>query len=194
MIDTGRATSFAAALNTLRGTFPDRPVVIVETGCVRSLEDDFRMGDGWSTYHWLGFCRDTGSTLYSVDVDPHAIRQATRLREIHFPGESIDFRLVQGDSVGVLAGLQTAIHLLYLDSYDFCGDEANVARCHAHNLAEAVAALPKMDPRGFVLIDDVFDWTWTGKGQRTIPFLFAQGFHLLHRIDNQVLLQREVGS
>ena len=190
MIETGRAKSFAATLDSLRSTFPGGAVTIVETGSVRSLEGDSRLGDGWSTYHWLGFCQETGSTLYSVDVDPAATRCAQLLRATDSPNPGLQVHLVTADSVAFLRAFGGQIDLLYLDSYDYCGDPDNVARCHAHNLAEAEAALPKLSPGALVLIDDVFDRDWSGKGRRTIPFLLGRGFRALHHIEAQVLLQR----
>jgi hypothetical protein len=43
----------------------------------------------------------------------------------------------------------------------------------------------------YILIDDVFDDNWTGKGKLSIPYLLDNGFKKLYRNDSQALFFRE---
>ena len=79
---------------------------------------------------------------------------------------------------------------MFLDSYDYCGDEENIRRCHQHSLNEIIAAWDKLNKHCFVLIDDVFNSNWDGKGKLSIPYLIENGFEVVYYADSQVLLKR----
>ena len=54
-----------------------------------------------------------------------------------------------------LKGFDKKIDLLFLDSFDYWGDEENIKACHNHSLNELKAAWDKLNEHCFVLIDDV---------------------------------------
>ena len=95
----------------------DRPVIIVETGCVRQKEA--WEGDGQSTILFDKYAEfHPGSIVYSVDIDPAA---AALCRSLVRP----EVLIHTGDSVAFLRSLADrpacevkSIDLLYLDSYD----------------------------------------------------------------------------
>jgi hypothetical protein len=188
---TGRMESFTKVRQMLKEAY-DSPIIIVETGCVRGLEDHSRLGDGWSTYHWLEHCLETRSKLFSVDNSSHAISQANKLADMFFADTDVEYEFVMSDSIEFLQQFPHKIDLLFLDSYDYCGDEENVKRCHQHNLNEVLAAWDKLNDGCFVLIDDVFGDEWDGKGKLTIPYLLENGFELIHHIDSQALLRKQL--
>ena len=187
---TGRIKSFIEVKKLLRETY-DRPIVIVETGCVRGLSETSRMGDGWSTYHWLEFCSETNSTLFSVDIDSHAIKQSQQLQSMFFADKQIDVSFIQSDSIEFLKSFDKKIDLLFLDSLDWGNGEQKQRESEQHSLNEVLSAWDKLSPTCFVLIDDVFDDKWLGKGKLSIPYLLENGFGIAHRMDNQCLLKRE---
>lgn len=174
-------------IEKLYNTF-NTPINIVECGTIRGVGDNHIMGDGWSTYHWLKYCNDTMSTLYAVDNDPNAISACNKVIDTHFKDKNIDAHFIESDSIIFLQTFKNDIHLLYLDSYDYVGPEENIKKCHEHQLQEAQAAIDKVT--NFVLIDDVFNKNWAGKGFLSIPFLMESGFTISHFEDSQVLLER----
>jgi len=89
-----------------------------------------------------------------------------------------------------LQNFDKPIDLLFLDSYDYCGDEENIRKCHQHSVNEIKAAWDKLKEKCFVLIDDVFNSQWDGKGKLSIPYLIDNGFEVVYYTDSQVLLKR----
>lgn len=181
---TGRNTSFTNALNLLLATY-NRSIVIVETGCIRNTTEESRFGDGWSTLNWEWFAKLTNSSVYVVDIDENHLEKA---KEVVPESEYVTYKTQ--DSVEFLKNFHRKIDFLFLDSYDYCGDEENVRKCHEHQLNEVKAVWDKLNDRCLILIDDVFNEQWNGKGKLSIPYLLENGFEVLHFIDNQVLLIR----
>lgn len=183
---TGRITSF----QKIKELLGDRKVNIVETGSVRGLEEHSRMGDGWSTYHWLEYASKTGSNVWTVDIQQHAIDQTNTLKDIYFP-DVTTFTSVTSDSIEFLKNFTEPIDVLFLDSFDYCGDEENVRACHMHSLNEFKAAQDKLADGSYILIDDIFNNNWDGKGKLSIPYILENGFELVYYMDSQVLLKKK---
>lgn len=128
----------------------ERPVGIVETGCVRKDSD---WGDGKSTILFAKYAEcHPGTAVYSVDLDPAAIALCRSLA-----GESV--RLHCGDSVAFLKSLAdrrpadlAAIDLLYLDSYDV--DFESPLPSAIHHLKEFAAITPLLTADTLVVVDD----------------------------------------
>jgi len=181
---TGRNNSFLNVLEILHKEYQE-PITIVETGCIRNSTEEAKMGDGWSTLNWEYYAIKTNSKVYTVDISESYIAKS---KEIVKPSKFVEYHV--GDSVRFLEEFKGKIDFLFLDSFDYCGDENNIKACHNHSLNEIKAAWSKLNNKCFVLIDDVFDDKWTGKGFLTIPYLLEKGFELIHFIDGQVLLKR----
>lgn len=181
---TGRNGSFSRVLNILEETY-SQPIAIVETGCIRNVTEESKFGDGWSTLNWEYYARKTGSKVYVVDIDENHLNQS---KKIVPPSEFVEY--TKDDSVHYLANFPGKIDLLFLDSFDYCGDEENIKACHKHSLNEVIASWNKLNDKAFILIDDVFNDQWAGKGELSIPYLLANGFKLMYYTDSQVLLQR----
>ena len=128
----------------------ERPVGIVETGCVRNDRD---WGDGYSTVVFAKYAEThPGSVVYSVDIDPAAVNLCRGL-----VGKEV--RLNCGDSVGFLRSITnrppadlSAIDLLYLDSLDV--DYENPLPSAIHHLKELAAISPLLSADSLVVVDD----------------------------------------
>jgi len=186
---TGRNTSFLRTIDQIEKTFFNQSINIVETGTIRGLSETSKMGDGWSSYHWGMYCNKTNSNLWCVDIDPNAIDHTKEVHKKYVQNISVEYHVK--DSIKFLREFDKQIDFLFLDSYDYCGDEENIRKCHEHQLNEIKAAYPKLSDFAIILIDDVFnDETYDGKGKLSIPFLLENGFEIIHYIDTQILLKR----
>lgn len=181
---TGRNGSFVRVLEILKQTY-NHPITIVETGCIRNVTEESKFGDGWSTLNWEYYAKQTDSKVYVVDIDENHLNQS---KKIVPPSDHIIY--TQDDSVHYLQNFDKKIDLLFLDSFDYCGDDENIRACHMHSLNEVKAAWDKLNDHCFILIDDVFDSRWAGKGELSIPYLLDNGFKLSYFTDQQVLLER----
>jgi hypothetical protein len=184
---TGRNSSFLKVLEILEKEY-NRPITIVETGCIRNTTEESKMGDGWSTLNWEYYAKKTDSKVYVVDIDANHLSQSKKIVP-----ESDLIKYTQDDSINYLQNFDKKIDLLFLDSYDYCGDDENIRKCHEHSLNEVKAAWDKLNEECYILLDDVFsDVNWTGKGELTIPYLLENGFEKVYYIESQVLLKRNI--
>lgn len=183
---TGRNDSYKKTLDLLLQTFGNNSINMIETGSIRSDSETSRYGDGWGTLNLKYYADYTDSKFWSVDIDSNVLSIANTV----VPS---DHRLsyVCQDSIQFLKNFPKEIDFLLLDSYDYCGDEENVRRAHEYCLNEAKAAFPKLSENAIVLIDDIFDISYNGKGKQAIPFLLNNGFELVHCFDSQALLKRK---
>ncbi|HLK57760.1 MAG TPA: class I SAM-dependent methyltransferase [Chthonomonadaceae bacterium] len=178
----GRRKTLLATLERLHQLHPG-PACIVETGTIRDDRSGACAGDGWSTIAWGWYASQTGGKVYTIDIAPQAIETCKRLTV----GYAAHLDYVCADSLKFLSQWNTAdqgaIHLLYLDSFDYHDQE----KSEAHHLAEVKAALPALAPACLVLFDDTRPsgpaaedgvLPLAGKGARAIPFLLEQGFTL----------------
>jgi len=182
--ETGRNSSFLKVIEILEETYKD-PIVIVETGCIRNTTEESKFGDGWSTLNWEYYSKKTSSKVYVVDIDDNHLGKSMQIVP---PGEYVEY--TKDDSIHYLENFDKKIDLLFLDSFDYCGDSENIRACHNHSLNEVKAAWDKLNNRCFILIDDVFNNQWAGKGELSIPYLLENGFELVYFMDQQVLLKR----
>ena len=182
--ETGRNKSFLKVIEILEQTY-NHPITIVETGCIRNTTEESKFGDGWSTLNWEYYCKKTNSKVYVVDINEHHLSKS---KEVVPPSEFVEY--TKDDSVHYLETFDKKIDLLFADSYDYCGDAENIKKCHNHSLNEIKAAWDKLNEHCFVLIDDVFNDKWHGKGELSIPYLLENGFELVYFMDSQVLLKR----
>lgn len=182
--ETGRNNSFLKVIEILEKTY-NEPIIIVETGCIRNITEESKIGDGWSTLNWEYYAKKTNSKVYVVDIDEGHLNQS---KKIVPPSEFVEY--AKDDSVNYLQNFDKKIDLLFIDSYDYCGDDENILKCHNHSLNEVIAAWNKLNEHCFILIDDVFSDVWDGKGKLSIPYLLENGFEKVYFIDSQILLKR----
>lgn len=132
----------------------NKPIVIVETGCVRSANPWAMTGEGHSTLLFDAYtkCRSDGSHVYSVDINPEAVRVCRSL-------VSENVTVHEGDSIKYLNTLTKSladkdlqIDLLYLDSYDV--DYNYWFPSAAHHIKELTSAWRAISERTLVVVDD----------------------------------------
>ena len=129
----------------------ERPIGIVETGCVR--QRDNWAGDGQSTILFDKYSEShSGSVVFSVDRDPQATALCRSL-------VSDRVRIHTDDSIAWLKSLTDDppaelryVDLLYLDSYDVDFDDPLPSAIH--HLKELVAIAPLLSAGTLVAVDD----------------------------------------
>jgi len=144
-----RAETFAKMFDYLDGF--DRPVGIVETGCVR-LAGNWA-GDGGSTILFDKYAEfHAGTVVHTVDVD----QQATSLCRT-LVSERVTIHTA--DSVAFLKKFADAppkdfpaLDLLYLDSFDLNYDD--VFPSAFHHMKELTAVGTMIRPKTLVVVDD----------------------------------------
>jgi hypothetical protein len=145
---------------------------IVETGCVR-LHNDW--GAGMSTYLFGEYAKLFGAKIWTDDIS-----QANMNCCIDVTKEFSDnITYVVDDSLHFLREFPETIDFLYLDSMD-CPlvDDPNdltVLQSQNHQLSEMQLALPKMNEKGIVLLDDN-QFINGGKPKLTKMFLKSEGW------------------
>lgn len=185
---TGRHNSQVATLKKVYYNFQFNSVNIVETGCIRNPTDRYKQGDGWSTLTWLLWAEHTDSKVYTIDVDKECLDIAKNVI-----GTNNKINFVHNDSVKYFKDLPRdfKIDLLFLDSYDWVGDDNNKMQSEVHQLNEIVYALPLLHEKSLVLLDDIFDENGkSGKGHFSIPFMLSNGWKKVHYMDTQLLFER----
>ena len=143
---TGRADTFAITFEYLDRI--DRPIGIIETGCVR--RDDSWVGDGASTLLFDRYAEThPGAMVYTVDISPEATAACRRL-------VSDRINIHTGDSVEFLKGFvppaDFVLDLLYLDSFDLI--RSFPIPSALHHLNELMAAMPMVRDETLVVVDD----------------------------------------
>lgn len=186
-ITTGRNSSQTKVLLEIYNRFNLNPIVIVETGCIRNPNEIYKMGDGWGTISWLLWAKKTNSQIYTVDINQYHLNTAKNVI-----GNSPHINYVLNDSVEYLQKLPQSfkINLLFLDSFDYCGDEENKKAAAEHQLKEFQACEKNLQENSLVLLDDILDSNFSGKGALSIPYMMSKGWKIINFQDNQVLLSK----
>lgn len=147
---TGRKNTFRKMFEHLDSF--DRPVIIVETGCVE--DPDNWGGNGCSTLLFDKYVslRGDASSVKSVDIVPEKVKMASTL-----VGRRTE--IVTDDSVAflrrwseILGSQGLKIDLLYLDASHLYWTNPLPSQIHHHN--ELTAALPLLTPESMVAVDD----------------------------------------
>lgn len=167
--NTQRFWTFKAALNI----FLQRGLTnIVETGTTRFADD---WGAGMSTTIFGDFAKKYEKKLWTVDIDPEAIKVCQTITEEY--RENITY--VVGDSIEFLKNFNGIIDLLYLDSFD-ChetvpADSPIIKNAQEHQLKEIQAAWDKLTDNSIILLDDS-GFESGGKTELTRKFLRENGW------------------
>lgn len=182
---TGRSSSQNFTFKELFKRFDFNPINIVETGCIRNPNDSC---DGWGTFLWRRWADESKSFVYSVDNNSHhlfncmnVVKYSPRVFYIH------------NDSVEFLKNLPSSfsIQFLFLDSYDYVGDEHNKRLAAEHQLNEIQAAEKNLSHNSLILIDDIFNTSsFQGKGELAIPYLLNKNWKIINYADTQILLSK----
>lgn len=172
----GRSETFRKMFEHLDGF--DRPVYIVETGCMEAADN--WAGNGCSTVLFDQYAMThKGSAVLSAEIVPEKIAAAKE-----HTSTLVEFAC--GDSVRVLHGMANqgrVVDLLYLDaSHLEWSDPVATAIHHANEL---MAAMPVLRPESMVAIDDspatMDDFPHIqvgGKGEIVARYAFSVGADL----------------
>lgn len=184
---TGRNNSQIKVFQELYKRFGFNPITIVETGCIRNANEIYKNGDGWGTLSWLTWAEKTKSMIFSIDINQYHLNVAKNVI-----GYSKYLNYALSDSVAYLENLPEffKINLLFLDSFDYCGDEDNRKAAAEHQLKEIKACEKNLNKNSLVLLDDIHDDKFSGKGALSIPYLLNKGWRIINFEEKQVLLSK----
>jgi len=184
---TGRNNSQIFVFKELYNRFEFKPITIVETGCIRQPYEIYKLGDGWSTISWLLWAQKTNSQIYTVDINDFHLNTAKKII-----GQSPYVNYVYNDSIAYLKNLPSyfKINLLFLDSFDYGGDDNNKKAAAEHQLKEFQACEKNLEENSIVLLDDILDANFSGKGALSIPYMLDKGWKIINFQENQVLLSK----
>lgn len=147
--------------------------ILVELGTARNGDQNFRW-DGGSTIIFANWAKDNQAKLYSVDYDIDAINRAKDATRNY--SENVEF--VHEDSLTFLDQFEEPIDFIYFDSSDY--DIQNPESAQIHHFNELNLALPKLNEGSIIMIDDC-DLAGGGRGKYTIDFLVQQGWRVVYR-------------
>lgn len=184
---TGKNNSQSFVLKQLHKRFGFEPITIVETGCIRSSSELNKIGDGWSTFSWCHWAKKTKSMIYCVDKNRVHLNLAKNLM-----GLNPHINYILSDSVDFLHNLpiKFTINLLFLDSLDYIGTDDCKKMSSQHQLNEIKSCEKNLNEESLILIDDVFNKNFEGKGFFSIPYLLNKNWKILNYQDNQILLSK----
>jgi len=147
-----RADTFASAFKYLDKL--DRPVNIIETGCVRKhgefIDANNWGGDGCSTIMFDKYVSINGGNVRTVDINQEATdlcRSVVSFRTYVHTGDSVSYLEEEGKSWH-----PRQADLLYLDSFDL--EPLNPLASQVHHINELNAAMPLINENTLVVVDD----------------------------------------
>lgn len=144
-----RAETFKLAFQHLSNL--QRPVCIIETGCVRN-KGTFT-GEGQSTILFDKFSECVpGSMIHSVDISSDSTDMCKSLVSSRVQVHTMDSVLFLKDKCRNLITPYQHIDLLYLDSYDVNFDQPHDSAMH--HMKELIAATPLISSNTLILLDD----------------------------------------
>ena len=139
----------------------NRPVHIVETGCVR--RPGAWIDEGQSTIIWDWIVGKVDGSVTSFDISEEAVAACRKMVK--------NVNVIHSDSVAGLRGLERPedIDLLFLDSYDVSGDY----RAPMHHLTELGCVYQRLRSGCIIAVDDC-DYSW-GKDRYVSAFFGDNG-------------------
>ena len=165
--------------------FNDRNVkTIVETGTSRDGDKNCH-GDGCSTLIYGYYARIAGGKMFSIDI---SAQNCYKAREAcTYFGDTVE--IIQSDSIKFLREYKgNLIDFLYLDSYDFDGNNPDPSQKH-HEL-EIEAAYDKLHKRSIVMVDDC-SLKCEGKCKLVRKYLLHRGWKLIMNKYQQIFVYEE---
>jgi len=179
---TGRRGIIAALSKIIYKKDP----MIVEIGMQRANSSD---GDGNSTTVFGSFVSKYGGTLHSVDVNQYCINLC-QSELIRLNAMTDNIHLHRDDGIAFLETFNEPIDLLYLDAWDYCGDESDLRRSEFNHLQAMKAAERNLADGALVLIDDIHNnETFVGKGAMVIPYLLNKNY-MMRVNEYQMILEK----
>lgn len=139
--DSARDTLFLSILES----FNNKPVKVFQIGAIESLEDQFRIGSGWSDIFWGVYIKKYGGHLKIVDLDlNHLAHSSFVSQSLNY--DNVDF--VLSDGCDVLKSDTTDYDIYYLDGADI----SQIDNAHLQTLAQFKAI---EHTNSIIIVDDV---------------------------------------
>jgi len=139
--DAARDTLFLSILES----FNNKPVKVFQIGAIESLEDQFRIGSGWSDIFWGDYIKKYGGHLKIVDLDlNHLAHSSFVSQSLNY--DNVDF--VLSDGCDVLKSDTTDYDIYYLDGADI----SQIDNAHLQTLEQFKAI---EHTNSVVVVDDV---------------------------------------
>ncbi len=128
----------------------ERPITILETGCMRESAFDEPEADGCSSLVWHWIAEQTQGGFVTVDISP---------KNVEFTKSKLGERaqVICCDSVKFLSSIgkiSRPIDFLYLDSMDWEGTQVERGLSALHHAAELSAAWRWLNEGALIAIDD----------------------------------------
>jgi hypothetical protein len=163
----------AEGFRTIFEALPADPLLIIETGCMRTPGN--WEGDGQSSFMFDVLARSRHARFFSIDIGLESIDTARRAC-------SSSTQLVFNDSVAALHALRRSLpgaaSLLYFDSFDF--DPLNPMPSAIHHALELAAAGSLIGAGTILCVDDYAVGGEGGKGMILDRFFSATRARVLH--------------
>lgn len=186
---TGRST-LLKALEILDSQMSK--VTIVEVGMTRQ-EGNWK-GDGYSTPLFAWYVENKGGWFYSFDIDPEAIKVSKRIMS-YYGIEGKHTTLICADALSFFSRntfLFPEVNLLYLDAWDYTGDNGTRSESMIKHLELFQLVEPYLADGALVVVDDIFNVdTLEGKGKLVIPYMIDFGYEVVER-GYQFILRRPI--
>jgi hypothetical protein len=128
----------------------NRPIRILETGCMRQSRFDGPEGDGCSSLVWDYVAKRTKGGFISIDINPENVEYTRSKLDPAaqvFCCESVRF-------LSAVDRISPLIDLLYLDSMDWEGSAVERGLAALHHAAELSAVWPWLNDGAIIAIDD----------------------------------------
>lgn len=192
-------------IQQLRRLNPPAGSIIAEIGSMRERRETC------STVQLGHLCREKNWILFTVDMDPECIGNATQA--LNTIGCRFKTHVGKGEE-WLAAQPEHSLQAVYLDAFDIVriknhhsayrksryakfmdGTKITNEASHQMHLACAKACQTAVAPGGLVVFDDILSHqTWAGKGQLAIPFLLkSDQFKIIQTPQYSVVMQR-IGS
>lgn len=160
---TSRMARLPQYLDELKNKFGT--INCLETGTIRNTANEYREGDGWSTWHIAKWIKHNGGNFMSIDLYTGVADRFLRQKGLQ------DYvKLVQKDSLQAIAAVTVPLHFVLLDS----ANDADLI------LDEFRLVEPKVVKGGIVVIDDVImDDIHVVKGHKVVPYARKKGYGVM---------------
>lgn len=146
---------------------------IVEIGMQRRYDGDCSDGCSTSIFSW--YLKEHGGKLYSIDIDNNNIELNKReLENRNLFNENI--HLICQDGINFFDNFNEKIDLLYLDSWDWSGSDEEKNISEINHLVCFSKAERLLSSNSIIMIDDVKNSSFEGKGKLLIPYLLKNGY------------------
>lgn len=132
--------------------FNRRPINILELGCARDFNS--RLGDGWSSFHFLEYISKYGGSFTTIDLVKENVENCITMLKTHpkFNDLKSNLNFLVGDALKVLEDKlyhNEDTHLIYLDVSD---DPILTIECFEKmNLNNSVVFVDDFSSKGTIL-------------------------------------------